>query len=303
MTGQDSRVLDPEIFELGLPTLGICYGMHLMVNHFGGEVIKAKACEFGERDITVINGSQLFNDIPKSLSVWMSHNDQVKLNDAPFKTNAQSETCPHAAIEHEKLKMYGVQFHPEVFHGDYGKKIIENFLYTIADIKPNFALECVLEERLKNIKDTIGKSHVIMGLSGGVDSAVSAVMIHRAIGAQLHCVYVNHGLHREGEIEDVKNMFIDHLAMDVRIIDAREQFFFALAGIIDPELKRRTIGRVFIDVFEKEAKRIPSVEFLGQGTLYSDVIESACKNDGPAHGIKKPSQCGWIAKTHELTID
>ncbi|HXW52950.1 MAG TPA: glutamine-hydrolyzing GMP synthase [Myxococcota bacterium] len=294
--------VDRAIFDLGLPVLGICYGMQLIVDHFGGLVKRAAHREFGKRRIDLDGDSMLFSGIERSVDVWMSHTDQVDLKNTEFSTIARSPTCPHAAIEWKSKKIFGVQFHPEVSHSQYGDKILSNFVFKIVNASFGFALPDFLQRKIEEMRRTVGKSHVIMGLSGGVDSSVAAVLIHQAIKEQLHCVYVNHGLHRTGEIEEIENIFAQKLAINVSIVDAREQFFSALAGVIDPELKRKAIGHVFIDVFEKEASRFPAIEFLGQGTLYPDVIESPCQSNGPSHAIKSHHNVGGLPERMKLKL-
>jgi len=294
--------MDMRLLDLNLPVLGICYGMQLLVHHFGGVVTRSSSREFGKREIDIHKGSLLFDGIPGPLNVWMSHTDQVDIAHTEFLTVAASETCPHAAIVWPAKSMFGVQFHPEVSHTEHGDRILKNFLFNIANLKANFELKSILDAKLAEIKATVADAHVIMGLSGGVDSTVAAVLIHQAIKDRLHCVYVNHGLHREGEIEEVEHMFGTMLKMDVHIVDAREQFMAALAGISDPELKRKTIGHTFIEVFEREAKRFSGIEFLGQGTLYPDVIESECKNHGPSHVIKSHHNVGGLPQRMNLRL-
>jgi GMP synthase (glutamine-hydrolysing) len=291
-----------DILSLPLPILGICYGMQLIVDHFGGELEKAEHSEFGQRHININDSKPLFFGVKNPLSVWMSHNDQARLLPADFDTIAYSDSCNHVAIEHTNKSIVAVQFHPEVSHTEDGTKIIENFLFRIARLKKTFVLGDFLQEMIARVKQEIGPAHVVMGLSGGVDSSVAARVIHEAVGNQLHCVYVNHGLHRHGEIEEVKALFGDLLAMNLTVIDAREQFLAALKGVSDPEEKRKRIGHTFIDVFEREAERLGNIEFLGQGTLYPDVIESAGKKSGAAHVIKSHHNVGGLPEKMKLRL-
>lgn len=293
--------LDREVFSMGLPMLGICYGMQLMVEHFGGALSKADEREFGKRLVTVDTTSALFDGLHLEASVWMSHCDQVSLP-PNFRTIASSSTCPHAAVACSEQKLYGVQFHPEVSHTECGTHILSQFIFSIAGIKRNFAIHDWLHQAVEKIKAEVGDAHVIMGLSGGVDSSVAAVLIHRAIKERLHCVYVNHGLHRMHEIEEVKALFGDVLNMNLHIVDAQEQFFAALAQVSDPEMKRKIIGHTFIDVFEMEARRFPDVAFLGQGTLYPDVIESQSSASGVAHVIKSHHNVGGLPERMQLKL-
>lgn len=301
LQSQGAIRLDKEIFKLRLPMLGICYGMQLLTEHFSGLVKTAPIREFGQRRID-IKPSLLFDGINTPINVWMSHSDQVDLSGTPFSSIALSESCPHAAIEHSSSPIYGVQFHPEVSHSEHGDKILSNFLFKIAKISPNFDINDLLAIKVSHIKQQVGDSKVIMGLSGGVDSTVAAALIHRAVGDRLHAVYINHGLHRLGEIEEIKQLFLTTLDLEVHIIDAGELFFAALCGVTDPEIKRQKIGHVFIDVFEQEASRCSDIKFLGQGTLYSDVIESSNYNQNHAHLIKSHHNVGGLPPNMNLGL-
>lgn len=292
--------LDKSVFDMGLPMLGICYGMQLIVEHFGGTLSKASTREFGSRTVELDSTSTLFEGRTPMCTVWMSHCDQVSL--PPFFTTiGSSTTCPHAAIECPSKKIYGVQFHPEVSHTERGEQIFSQFLFSIAGIKTNFEMQDWLTKKVEEIQREVGDGRVIMGLSGGVDSSVAAVLIHRAIKERLHCVYVNHGLHRHNEIEEVKALFGDVLAINLHIVDAEEQFFSALEGVTDPEVKRKKIGHTFIEVFEMEASRVNGVEFLGQGTLYPDVIESS-NSSNAAHVIKSHHNVGGLPERMKLRL-
>jgi GMP synthase (glutamine-hydrolysing) len=294
--------IDGDIFDLNIPILGICYGMQLIVNYFQGRIIKASIREFGQREINICADSLLFDGVNDCLNVWMSHSDQVDLSKTKFLTLASSKSCPHAAIQLKERKIYGVQFHPEVSHSDHGEKILSNFIFKITDVEKNFSIGNFLDNKISEIKQQVNNSHVIMGLSGGVDSSVAAALIHRAIENNLHCVYVNHGLHRQGEIDEIKNLFGQTLKMDLHIIDAKEQFFSALKGIHDPEQKRKIIGSLFIQAFEKEAARFKNITFLGQGTLYPDVIESQGEKAGYSHVIKSHHNVGGLPKLMRLRL-
>jgi GMP synthase (glutamine-hydrolysing) len=292
--------LDPAILSLDLPILGICYGMQLLVDHAGGSVKRAQHKEFGERSVELDTTSPLFHDVDRPL-VWMSHADQVAIEGTNFLTIGSSSSCPHVAIMHRDKPIFGVQFHPEVSHSAQGDQVLRNFIFRIAQVQENFNIADFLDDKVKSIREAVGSAHVIMGLSGGVDSSVAALLIHKAIGAQLHCVYVNHGLHRQGEIEEVKAVFADVFCCDLHIVDAREQFFAGLAGVLDPEAKRKIIGRIFVDVFDTEAKRFPSIGFLGQGTLYPDVIESS-SSKGASHVIKSHHNVGGLPERMKLKL-
>lgn len=300
----DDRAIrpDPGIFELGIPMLGICYGMQLLAERFGGSVDRTRSKEFGHRTIAITGTSELFFEVTGPLKVFMSHSDQVKLGSSGFASIANSSSCPHVAIECREKKIYGLQFHPEVSHSEYGEQILRNFVEKIVGAKKCFDLHDHLSSKISQIKEQVGSDDVIMGLSGGVDSSVAAVIIHRAIGEKLHCIYVNHGLHRSGEISEVRSLFKEILKMDLHVIDAREQFMAALKGVVDPETKRKKIGHTFIDVFEKEAKRFRHAKWLAQGTLYPDVIESECKDQGPSHVIKSHHNVGGLPERMNMKL-
>lgn len=293
--------IDEKIFDLGIPILGICYGMQLMVEHFGGVLEKCRHREFGQRSLSVNQHCPLFADMKTPIDVWMSHSDQTKHCPALFQTIASSPTCHHAAIAHQSKKIFGVQFHPEVSHTPEGMKLLSNFLFTISNVKKSFDLADFLTQQIEKIKTEVGSARVIMGLSGGVDSMVAALIIHKAIKDQLLCVYVNHGLHRHHELEDVRELFFKVFGRELLVINAQEEFFSALSGVKDPEEKRRIIGRVFVEVFEKEAKGFEA-QYLGQGTLYPDVIESPDKSGGPSHGIKSHHNVGGLPERMNMRL-
>lgn len=290
--------LDPEIIDMGIPILGICYGMQLLAAHFGGTVKSAEHKEFGQREIMLDATSPLFVGLSPKATVWMSHGDQVACKNPVYKTIAYSESCPHVAFMVAEKNIYGVQFHPEVFHTACGADILANFIFTIAKATRNFALQDFLGTSIHAIQKQVGDNHVIMALSGGVDSSVAAVLIHKAIGERLHCVFVDHGLHRQGEVDEVQRIFKQLFALDLSIVDAREQFLQALEGVSDPEEKRKKIGATFIEVFEQEARRWPQAEFLGQGTLYPDVIESL----SPLKAIKSHHNVGGLPERMRLKL-
>jgi len=290
--------LDAKILGHHVPVLGICYGMQLLATQLGGLVTPSSHKEFGQRTIEVDTTSLLFDGLNSPLSVWMSHGDQVTLDSPKVKTIAKSPSCPHVALEYTEQKIYGLQFHPEVFHTTKGTEILANFLFKIAGLKPNFSLTNFLDAATSQIKELVQNSHVLMALSGGVDSSVAASLIHRAIGSRLHCVYVDHGLGRLDEVLEIRRLFQEQLRMDCIIIDASEQFFKALQGITDPERKRKIIGGLFIEIFEHESKRWPQVKFLGQGTLYPDVIESSSQG----HVIKSHHNVGGLPERMNLHL-
>jgi GMP synthase (glutamine-hydrolysing) len=293
---------DPGIWDLGLPTLGICYGMQVMVEEAGGKVLPAEHREFGRATLSVQEPGALFGGLDDDQTVWMSHGDQVKDLPAAFHTIAQSATCPHAAIADTKRHYYGVQFHPEVVHTEHGRALIGNFLFAVAGLSPSWKMASFIEEQTRVIKEQVGEKKVVMGLSGGVDSTVAAALIHRAIGDQLTCIYVHHGLHRAGERENVETLFKDAFNMHLVVVEAEEAFLGELEGITDPEEKRKRIGKTFIDVFEAEAKKIGDVAFLGQGTLYPDVIESVSFSGGPSAVIKSHHNVGGLPERMHLKL-
>jgi GMP synthase (glutamine-hydrolysing) len=245
--------IDKNIFDLGIPILGICYGMQLIVEHFEGILEKCGHREFGQRMIDIKENSLLFDGLNGSSQVWMSHSDQAKIVPPDFRTIAKSSTCEHVAIEHKTGKILALQFHPEVSHTSDGLQILSNFLFKIAKAQKSFDLNDFLSRQIEVIRHRVGQEKVIMGLSGGVDSMVAALLIHKAIGDQLHCVYVNHGLHRHNEVAETEALFSQVFAKKLMVINAEEQFFAGLHGVTDPEQKRKIIGRIFIEVFDSQA--------------------------------------------------
>jgi GMP synthase (glutamine-hydrolysing) len=287
---------DPAIFELGIPVLGICYGLHLAYQALGGEVQPATSREFGRAHCHISDTNGLFAGVPDESVVWMSHGDQVQTVNGEFIRLAETDTCPVAAARHRTRPIYGLQFHPEVSHTAYGSRILRNFLYDICGCQGLWQMNRFLDDTVEELRRKIGDNRVICGLSGGVDSSVTAALLVRAIGPQLACIFVDNGLLRQGEAEAVRRTFRDHFKADLHVVDARDRFLQALAGIADPQEKRRVIGHVFIDVFKDEAKRIENVKFLAQGTLYPDVIESGAIGDGPAATIKTHHNVGGLPK-------
>ena len=273
---ENAPAFDGEILKLGIPVFGICYGFQAMANALGGVVTKTGKSEFGRTKLAAIE-SKLFKDIPHSQLVWMSHGDAVTAAPSGFLVCATTEDTPVAAFENESAQLAGVQFHPEVLHSEYGQTILHNWLINIAKSSPTWTTQNIAETEIAKAKEVIGTKRVICGLSGGVDSAVAAAIIQRAVGTQLTCVFVDHGLLRSGEAEQVEKDFVAATGVDLVVVDAKAQFLTALSGITDPEEKRKIIGREFIRSFEKAAREIATngeVEFLVQGTLYPDVVES-----------------------------
>jgi len=265
---------DEKIFELGVPVLGICYGMQLMAKHFGGKVEKAETREYGKAEIQVSTNKVLFQNLPEQQVVWMSHGDLVKEVPSGFTVDAESSSCPIAAMSNEEEKLYGVQFHPEVRHSVYGNDLLKNFVFGICGSEANWSMDQFIEMEIEKIRETVGDKKVLCALSGGVDSSVVAVLIHKAIGDQLTCIFVDHGLLRKGEAESVMETFGEKFHMNVIKVDAQKRFLDKLKGVSDPEQKRKIIGNEFIYVFDDEAHKLQGIEFLAQGTLYTDIIES-----------------------------
>lgn len=272
----NSPCVDKGVFDLGIPVLGICYGCQLIAYTLGGVVKHAETSEYGKRDIRILKQSPLFKDIPETSVSWMSHTDYVEEVPEGFEILSETleKTCPVAAFGNEMRKIYGVQFHPEVVHCEYGNKLLQNFLYEICNANGDWTMRGFVENQVKALKEKIGNKKVLCAMSGGVDSAVAATLIHKAVGDQLICVFVDHGLLRKYEAEEVMQVFKDGLGMNLIKVDASKLFLKKLKGVSDPERKRKIIGKQFIRVFERAAKRIGAVDYLVQGTIYPDVIES-----------------------------
>jgi len=285
---------DPELFRLGIPVLGICYGMQLACQALGGKVQGAPCREYGRAHCTVTDASDLFTGLPTDLEVWMSHGDQVQEVSADFWPQARTATCPIAAVKHRDLPVYGLQFHPEVTHTPLGQQILHNFLYKICGCRGNWRLEDFAAKTIQEIRERVGDKRVVCGLSGGVDSAVTAALIQKAIGPRLSCILVDNGLLRKDEARAVVQEFTQHFQTDLRVVQAEEEFLSDLAGIVDPQEKRVRIGHRFIDCFRAEASKISGAVFLAQGTLYPDVIESGAAVDGPAATIKTHHNVGGL---------
>jgi GMP synthase (glutamine-hydrolysing) len=303
--------IDPAIFGLGVPILGICYGMQLMARDLGGAVERTGGSEFGKAELEATD-SALFHDLPPEQVVWMSHGDSVTAAPAGSRVTASSRSTPIAAFEDRERHLYGVQFHPEVVHTPHGQAILKNFLYDVAAAPPTWTPAAVIEEQVERIRAAVGSERVLCALSGGVDSAVAALLVHKAVGDQLTCVFVDHGLLRENEAEDVVETFAGHFHVPLVHVQAQERFLTRLAGVTDPEEKRKIVGEEFIRVFEEEARSLSSaprrgsamatrgatpmgdVRFLVQGTLYSDVIESGGGEDGVAAKIKSHHNVGGL---------
>jgi GMP synthase (glutamine-hydrolysing) len=286
---------DPAIFDLGVPILGICYGMQLGAQILGAQVKPAKAREFGRAKLTITGEADpLVRGLPQETTVWMSHGDQVHDLPADFIPLAATATCPFAAARHKTRPFYGVQFHPEVTHTPRGEQIFQNFLYDICGCSGKWTMGNFIEQSVAAIRKQVGSSLVLCGLSGGVDSSVTAALLHKAIGEQLICIFVDNGLLRKNEKELVEATFRDHFHINLRVNDASTQFLGALAGVTDPQQKRKIIGREFIDAFKRESASIASAKFLAQGTLYPDVIESGHGFAGTSANIKLHHNVGGL---------
>lgn len=270
----EAPICDPDIFSLGIPILGICYGGQLMTHLLGGKVSKAPVREYGKTEINVDKNSKLFHNISENIVCWMSHTDYIESPAPGFTTIAKSDSCPYAAIEDTQRNLYGVQFHPEVAHTQEGTQILRNFLFQICNCSADWKMSSFAQETVAALKEKIGDKKVLCALSGGVDSSVAAVMISKAIGKQLTCIFVDHGLLRKNEGDEVEEIFTKQFDVNFVRVNAQQRFYDKLAGVTEPEEKRKIIGEEFIRVFEEEAKKIGKVDFLVQGTIYPDVIES-----------------------------
>ena len=291
---------DAFVFEAGVPVLGICYGMQLLVAVHGGKVVPSKKREYGRSDLEVVAESPLFTDLPKHLQVWMSHGDSATRLNNGFRVDARTGSAPFAAISDQSKNWYGIQFHPEVVHTPLGAKILENFARRICGFEKRFSMASLLESQVAAIRAQVGaQGKVVCALSGGVDSSVAAALISKAIGSRLYCIYVETGLSRHGDRERAENILGREL--NLKIVDASKLFLGRLKGVSDPEKKRKIIGKTFIEVFDKEAKRIKGVSFLAQGTLYPDVIESVSVH-GPSAVIKSHHNVGGLPKKMKLHL-
>ena len=297
---ENAPVCDKKVFELNVPILGICYGLQLLAYLFGGKVEKSKSREYGKAIIKIEEHKDLFKGFKKKLQVWMSHGDFVSKLPKGYKRLASSENITFAAVKNPKKKIFGVQFHPEVAHTQNGIRIIQNFLYDLCECHGEWTPKSFIDSTVKEIKSRVGKEKVVLGLSGGVDSSVCALLVNKALGRQLSCIFVDNGLLRKNEAQQVKEAFKD-FDMNIVFVDASEKFLSHLKGVIDPEEKRRIIGRTFIEVFEEEANKIGEVRFLAQGTLYPDVIESTSFK-GPSATIKTHHNVGGLPAEMNLQL-
>ncbi len=304
-TEEGSPRAPQEIFIAGIPILGICYGQMLLAVHLGGKVESGHHREFGRAEVSVKAQSALFDgvwDDGATHTVWMSHGDRITQLPPGFEVKGVSENAPFAVIEDKGRRFFGLMFHPEVVHTPDGDKLIRNFLFKVAGCKGEWTMAAFRQEAIDKIRRQVGKGRVLCGLSGGVDSSVAAVLIHEAIGDQLTCVLVDHGLMRLNEARDVVQMFREHYNLPLVHVDASDEFIGALEGEVDPEKKRKTIGKLFIDVFEREAKKIGGADFLAQGTLYPDVIESVSFKGGPSVTIKSHHNVGGLPERMNMKL-
>ncbi|MEN6319210.1 MAG: glutamine-hydrolyzing GMP synthase [Syntrophaceae bacterium] len=293
---------DRGIFDLGVPVLGICYGMQFMVDALGGKVIGAQKREYGFAELSIKDPSGIFYGVNTKTRCWMSHGDSIGALPKGFKAIASTPNTKIAAAENTVKRLFGLQFHPEVVHTPEGKKILENFLFRICTCKKSWTMKSFARDAIAEIRAQVGEGKVILGLSGGVDSSVAAVLLHQAIDRQLYCVFVDNGVLREGEAQKVQDVFRKNFHINLRFARAKKLFLDRLKGVEDPEKKRKIIGRTFIEVFEKEAQRIKDVKFLAQGTLYPDLIESRSAFGGPSAVIKSHHNVGGLPKKMRLSL-
>ena len=290
------------VFELNIPILGICYGMQTLAEQMGGQVISADQKEFGYAELKINNESVLFSDLQKSLNVWMSHGDQVQDLPDDFELVASTETAPIAAMQHNSKPIYALQFHPEVTHTEDGKVVLDNFIFKVCNASKDWKMDDLISNRIDEIKKQVKDNKVLLGLSGGVDSSVTAALLHQAIGNKLVCVFVDNGLLRKGEAEEVMETFKENMNLNVIKSDSEEVFLRHLKGIHDPEQKRKIIGRTFIDVFDAEATKIKDIHFLAQGTIYPDVIESSGSESKEARVIKSHHNVGGLPDEMKMEL-
>ncbi|HRX20583.1 MAG TPA: glutamine-hydrolyzing GMP synthase [Syntrophomonadaceae bacterium] len=297
---ENSPACDPRIFTMGVPVLGICYGMQLMAQHFGGSVTGGRVREYGRSQLKIIdNDDLLMQGLDSQMQVWMSHGDSLEVMPPGFKAIARTDNCPFAAISNPAARLYGVQFHPEVKHTLLGMEILKKFLFDICRLKGEWDLGDFISETIADIREKVGSRKILCALSGGVDSSVAATLVHKAVGDQLVCVFVDNGLLRKDEPEQVADTFRGQMQMNLIAVDARERFLKQLAGIKDPEQKRKIIGEEFIRVFEEEKRKLGDIDFLVQGTIYPDIVESGTST---AHTIKSHHNVGGLPEDMDFKL-
>ena len=294
--------INKAVFDLGIPVLGICYGMQFMIGALGGTVKRADKREYGFAALFIKNHMDLFNGVNKKTKCWMSHGDSIVKLPRGFKTTASTENTNIAATVNSKKGLYGLQFHPEVHHTSQGKKMLRNFIFQVCGCKRTWTMKSFAKDSINQIKETVKDKKVILGISGGVDSSVAALLIHKAIGKNLTCIFVDNGLLRKDEAKKVKQTLKQHLHIKIRFVSSATRFLKGLAGVSDPEKKRKIIGGIFMEVFEAEAKKIKGADFLAQGTLYPDVIESISAFGGPTSVIKSHHNVGGLPKKMKLKL-
>ena len=290
------------IFDLDVPILGICYGMQTLAEQMGGHVISADQKEFGHSELEIVRDSTLFSGLDKKVNVWMSHGDQVQDLPDDFNLLASTSTAPIAAMQHKSLSIFAIQFHPEVTHTDNGQKMLDNFIFNVCNASADWKMDDLISQRVEEIKEQVQTNKVLLGLSGGVDSSVTAALLHKAIGKKLTCVFVDNGLLRKGESEQVIETFKENMSLNVIKSDSQDVFMRHLKNIEDPEQKRKIIGRTFIDVFDAEAIKLKEVKFLAQGTIYPDVIESSGSESNEARVIKSHHNVGGLPEEMKLDL-
>ena len=290
------------VFDLEIPILGICYGMQTLAEQMGGQVISADHKEFGHSELQITKDCILFDGLEKSLNVWMSHGDQVQDLPDDFELVASTATAPIAVMQHESKPIYALQFHPEVTHTEDGQNVLNNYLFKVCKTQKDWKIDDLIAQRIKEIKNQVQDNKVLLGLSGGVDSSVTAALLHQAIGNKLVCVFVDNGLLRKGEADEVMNTFKENMSLNVIKSDSEEVFLRHLKGVIDPEQKRKIIGRTFIDVFDSEATKLKNIHFLAQGTIYPDVIESSGSESKEARVIKSHHNVGGLPEEMEMDL-
>lgn len=299
----DAPQVPAELLELDVPVLGICYGMQWMCRTLGGEVKPSKLREYGRASIRILRSEGLFAEIGGHTVVWMSHGDSVETMPEGFHAYAETEDCPCAAMANPERGLWAVQFHPEVSHSVRGREVLDNFLGRICGLSGDWKPGSIVEREIDKIHEIVGEEgEVVLGLSGGVDSSVAAMILHKAIGERLHCIFVDNGLLRQGERQAVEEEFAEHLGMDLCVVDAKDRFLTKLAGVTDPERKRKIIGHEFVEVFREEAKRFKNANYLGQGTLYPDVIESVNVHGGNTAVIKSHHNVGGLPEDLDMEL-